>query len=154
MSLNVINAVFPTDTNIITTEPIWQYSYGQILNISGIELPEYFEVQFSNVLFGGESKTQIGHNNQVEVLDEYLTTGKPVFAWIVLHEGADDGGTEYQIKIPIRRRSEPTDEEPTPEEQSVITQTIAALQDTVAELNTIDFHIDSNGCLILTKGAT
>lgn len=63
----------------------------------------------------------------------YLQSGRDVYIWIYLHTGDDDGETEYQIIIPVIKRAKPIDEEPTQEEQSVITETIAALNDAVTE---------------------
>ena len=56
-----------------------------------------------------------------------LTSGANVYAWIFLHTGADDGETVYYIEIPVMERAEPSDDQPTPVEQSAITEAIAAL---------------------------
>jgi len=69
----------------------------------------------------------IGDETGVDIPDEYLTTGQTIFVWLFLHVGENDGETEYRGYIPVTDRAKPTDEEPTPEQQSVITQTIAAL---------------------------
>lgn len=127
MALNVTTAAFQNGTRATRTAPLWQYDYGQYLNIAGLTLPETWECHFSNKPKSGEAKTSIGTGTQVRIPDEYLTTGLTVYAWIFLHEETTDGETEYSITIPVNQRPLPTDEEPTPEEQSVITQTIAAL---------------------------
>lgn len=131
-ALNVITAAFG-GMREVTTARLWQWDYGQVLKITGLNLPTAFEVHFSNSNERGTSKTQIGQNSQVTIPDEYLTSGADVYAFIYLHEGETDGETEYRIKIPVKERPQPTDVEPTPQEQSEITQAIAALNSAVEQ---------------------
>lgn len=114
------------------TSALFQYDYGQTLLLDGVDLPTYYEVHFSNTEHG-ESKTSIGDNNGVVVPDEFLKTGKNVYWWLFVHSGEDDGETEYYGVIPVIKRSEPTDEPPTPEQQSAITQTLAAVDAALEE---------------------
>lgn len=106
---------------------LWQHDYGQTLKIDGLDLPEVYEVHFSNTEEIGSTKTQIGTADGVTIPDEYLTSGEPVYVFIYLHDGETDGETEYKAKLPVRKRPRPSDVEPTPQEQSAITQAIAAL---------------------------
>lgn len=129
-ALNVITAAFG-GMREVTTARLWQWDYGQVLKITGLNLPTAFEVHFSNSKERGTSKTQIGQDSQVTIPDEYLTSGAYVYAFIYLHEGETDGETEYRITIPVKERPQPTDVEPTPQEQSEITQAIAALNTAV-----------------------
>jgi len=108
------------------TCPLYQYDYGQILKITGIQLPGTYEVQFSNEI-NGVSTTAIGDADGVIIPDAYLQGGNYVYAWLYLHTGADDGETEYMITIPVIRRARITNQQPTPVQQDVITQAIAAL---------------------------
>ncbi len=129
-ALNVITAAFGS-LRSVTTAPAWQYDYGQILQIEGLDLPAAFEVHFANSPHSGTATTQIGQNGQVTIPDAYLTSGADVYAWIFLHEGDDDGETEYSIRIPVKDRPMASDTQPDPVEQSAITQAIAALNDAV-----------------------
>ena len=129
---NVVIAAFQSGNYSVRTDPVWQYDYGLVLQITGVELPSAYEVHFSNDPLG-YSKTQIGGENGVQVPDEYLLTGQMVYVWLFLHEGQDDGETRLSISIPVRRRAMPLDVEPTNVEQSVITQAIAALNQAVDE---------------------
>ena len=131
-ALNVTKAAFG-GLREVTTSPLWQYDYGQILKIDGLDLPQSFEVHFSNSRKSGETITQIGTDNQVTIPDMYLTSGADIYAFIFLHDGLTDGETEYVIKIPVRERPEPSDIEPTPEQQDVITEAIAALNEAVTQ---------------------
>lgn len=125
--MNKTIALFqPGQTAVIASTPLYQYDYGQILEISGLELPETFTVDFGGVC-DAETKPWLGENNSVVIPDEYLQTGQSINAYIFLHTGADDGETEYKISIVVIPRPERTQETPTPQQQSVIDQAIAAL---------------------------
>lgn len=139
MRNNIVTVVF-SGTRRIRTDKLWQYDYGQILRIVGLNLPETFEVHFANSQDKGAAKTSIGRDNSVPIPDEFLTSGEDIYAWIYLHTGKDDGETEYQIVIHVKRRSKPSDEPPTPEEQSVITQIMAALEAAVEKSETNVLH--------------
>lgn len=115
---------------------LYQYDYGQRLIISGPELPVAYEVHFSNQE-RGISKTMIGDSTGVDIPDEYLLTGENIYVWMFLHDGETDGETEYHGVIHVQRRAKPTDIEPTPVQQDVITQTIAALNAGVDEVERI-----------------
>ena len=126
MNGNVTLAVFGAGRST-ATKSLYQYDYGQVLQITGLSLPSAYEVHFGNAAEGGVTKTSIGGPDGVVIPDEYLTSGEDIWAFVYLHTGEDDGETEYVVHIPVRKRPEPSDIEPTPEQQDVITQTIAAL---------------------------
>jgi hypothetical protein len=102
----------------------------------GIELPENYEVHFSNRDVSGESKAMLGNADGVAIPDEYLLTGNNVYAWVFLHDTADDGETVYKVTIPVAKRAEPSDSEPTPVQQDIITQAIALLNTAVESAST------------------
>lgn len=133
---NIVEAFFGSGKRSVRTRPIYQYDYGMILLPVGLELPNAYEVHF------GQSEsaptiTQIGTADGVSIPDELLTTGPKVHAWIYLHTGDSDGETVYSIVIPVAARGEITDVEPTPAQQDVIDQAIAALNAGVEEVQTI-----------------
>ena len=136
--MNITTVRFLNST-ITTSASLYQWDYGQILAIEGLELPATFEVHFCNE-GDATATTQIGTDNQVTIPDTYLTTGKDIFAYIYLHTGESDGETEYKIKIPVRARQQPSDTPPTPEQQSAITEAIAALNAAVTECNAAVSH--------------
>ena len=117
----------------ITTSSLWQYDYGQTLKLEGLTLPEAYEVHFSKSDGVGTAITQIGNSEGVVIPDMLLLTPGPIYAWIYLHEGNDDGETEFKLTIPVNARVRPTDDEPTPVEQSAITEAIAVLNVAVEE---------------------
>lgn len=126
MANNIITAAY-SSSNITYTKPAYQYDYGMILKFSGIELPQAYEVHFSNTEFCGESISQIGDADGVTIPDEMFLNGNPIYAWTYLHTGEDDGETVYKAVIGVNKRAKPSDIEPTPVQQDVITQAIAAL---------------------------
>ena len=111
---------------------LFQYDYGQKLIFTGVDLPSAYEVHFSNKE-QGKAKTVIGDQTGVSIPDEYLVSGDPVYVWVFLHEANEDGETEYHGVIDVNKRAEPTNDEPTPEQQDEITQVIAALNAAVDE---------------------
>jgi hypothetical protein len=126
METNVIVAAFG-GSKVVRTRTLYQWDYGQVLRFEGIDLPNAYTVHFSNVGVGGEAKTMVGNADGVTIPDEYLTTGQTVYAWVYLHAGDSDGETVYSVIIPVVARPQPTEDEPTPVQQGVIDQAIAAL---------------------------
>lgn len=128
---NIVIATFKNNLRKIETSPLWQYDYGQILRIEGLELPQAFEIHFCNP--GQKAFPYPVTSGEVLIPDSLLKTGENIRAYFFYHTGLDDGETEYVINIPVRRREETTDEIPTPEEQSAIEIAIAALNSGVTE---------------------
>lgn len=126
MATNVVIAAFG-GSKVVRTRALYQWDYGQILRFAGLDLPNAYIVHFSNQCVGGEAKTMVGNLDGVDIPDEYLTTGQAVYAWIYLHAGEDDGETVYAVVIPVVARPKPTEDEPTPQQQGLIEQAIAAL---------------------------
>lgn len=114
------------------TAPIVKEDYGLYLQIEGVELPSTYEVDFSNSENSGTSVTMIGNSDGVLIPRQFISSGKDVFAFLY-HVGEDYGRTVYKFHIPNKYRPDRTDEEPTPEEQSVIDQAINALNEAVAQ---------------------
>ena len=114
------------------TAPIVKEDYGLYLKIEGLNLPATYEVDFSNSEHNGTSVTMIGNSDGVLIPSQFISSGKDVFAFLY-HVGTDYGRTVYKFRIPNKLRPDRTDEEPTPEEQSVIDQAIAALNDAVEQ---------------------
>lgn len=127
-----VTAVF-TDRRTAATASLWQRDYGQVLIVKGLPLPLFFETRFS--LNGSESKPVIGSTENgvgsVMIPDEFLDDNGSLKAYIFLHEGDDDGETEYVITTTVMPQPEVTDEPVTPVQQDVITQAIAALNNAV-----------------------
>ena len=104
---------------------IWQHDYGQILRITGVDLPKAVEVQFSLRDKGGDTLTRIGTTvdgvTEVKVPDSFLknencTQNYLIYAWIFVTDDTS-GNTEYQIILHVKSRPKPEKptEEPLPE---------------------------------------
>ena len=157
MTTNIVTAAFG-GSKVVRTRALYQWDYGQVLQFSGIDLPDAYTVHFSNQGVGGEAKTMVGNADGVDIPDEYLATGQTVYAWVYLHAGESDGETMYYIIIPVVARPQPTEDEPTPVQQGVVDQAIAALNAAIATAHHIadtagymEIAIDADGRLIYTR---
>ena len=120
--------------NSITSRSLYQYDYGQKLKFLDLDLPTSYEVHFANQIFG-KSITQIGNADGVDIPNILLENSEVVYAWVYLHSTNTDGETVYQVTIPVKRRAKPSADSPTPVQQDVISEAIAALNYSVAQTN-------------------
>ena len=115
---------------------IWQHDYGQILRITGADLPKAVEVQFSLRNKGGDTLTRIGTTvdgvTEVKVPDRFLknencTQNYLIYAWIYVTDDTS-GNTEYQIIMHVKTRPKPEEptEEPLPE-PNIFHETVEAV---------------------------
>lgn len=139
MNDNILTISF-LDSREVVTESLVQYDYGIYISVTGVELPDPFEVQLANSPRQGGAKTVIGQGGKALIPDELLTTGAPIYAYIVLHSTEDDGRTVYIAYIPVKQRPVPTTQPLTPVEQSTLEQAIALLSATTQD---IDGKIDT-----------
>ena len=116
------------------TEPLTQYDKGQTLIIVGLELPDEYEVHFSNQKEGGMAASYVGDLSGVHIPNILLTTGDYIYAWVyVTDHNSHEGKTEYSIVIPVNRRSA---QYPTSSNEGVIN----------------GFTVDDNETLVVIKG--
>ena len=127
---NIIYVYFK-GKHLTTSKSQYQYNHGQFLYFADLDLPQAFEVHFSNE-DKGYSKPKVGSNKLVEIPDEYFWSGaSQIYAWVYLHSDTDDGETIYEVKIPLTKRARPTDEEPLPQQESAMERAIAELNNAV-----------------------
>lgn len=111
------NNIIPVqlDYRFVTTHKIWQYDYGQILSITGQNLPTATEVHFSLDIRGGSTLSRVGTTmdgvTTVKIPDELLkNNGKSgdfsIYAFIYVAD-EESGNTEYRITIPVYSRPKP-----------------------------------------------
>lgn len=114
---NKINiARFKEGSRTAEVKDIWQWDYGQILRIQGLNLPTAVEIHFSLDEHGGEAVRRIGVTKDgvtdVVVPDTMLenesTYGDSYyfFAYIYLTDETS-GNTEYKIRARVSTRSKP-----------------------------------------------
>ena len=114
---NKINiACFKEGSRTAEVKDIWQWDYGQILRIQGLNLPTAVEIHFSLDEHGGEAVRRIGVTkdgvtdapipdsmveNESAYGDSYY-----FFAYIYLTDETS-GNTEYKIRAKVSTRSKP-----------------------------------------------
>lgn len=123
------------DSRYASTLGVWQYDYGQVLRITGPELPPAVEVQFSLTEKSGETLSRVGTTvdgvTEVKIPDELLThiatSNYRIYAYIYLTDETS-GNTKYEITIPVRVRSRPTSPAEDPEtDPDLFRETVVAV---------------------------
>ena len=123
------------DSRYASTLGVWQYDYGQVLRITGPELPPAVEVQFSLDEKSGETLSRVGTTvdgvTDVKIPDELLahsaTSDYRIYAYIYLTDETS-GNTKYEITIPVRVRSKPTSPAEDPEtDPDLFRETVVAV---------------------------
>lgn len=131
MNITTVTFSSKTETYGLAAPALWQYDYGQVLKIEGLDLPTAYQVEFANSANAGQTITEVGNADGVSIPDSLLETGKNVYAFVFLHDEETDGETEYKITILVNPRPSRPNDTPTPEQQSAIDQAIAALNNAV-----------------------
>lgn len=130
---NIVSAKL--DSRYASTLGVWQYDYGQVLRITGPELPPAVEVQFSLDEKSGETLSRVGTTvdgvTEVKIPDELLkhsaTSSYRIYAYIYLTDETS-GNTKYEIIIPVRVRSKPTSPAEDPEtDPDLFRETVVAV---------------------------
>ena len=114
---NKINiARFKEGSRTAEVKGIWQWDYGQILSIQGLNLPTAVEIHFSLDEHGGEAVRRIGITKDgvtdVPIPDSMVENESAYgdsyyfFAYIYLTDETS-GNTEYKIRARVSTRSKP-----------------------------------------------
>lgn len=142
MDEHIINISFGSN-QYATAKAREQYSYGQEIAFSNIELPEVFQAYFSNSPTG-EAKPVSGQDGKVLIPDEYFLSGEPVYCYILIHDASTDGRTKYVAKIPIEPRPELTEMELTEVQRDIATEAIATLQEATTNVTDMAEQVSDN----------
>lgn len=112
----------------VYTASAHQYDTGQKLIITGVELPETYEVHISNAKTAGMASSYMGNPDGVLIPDAFFLSGEYIYIWIymtaeehVSSGSQDDGNNEgtseiedvtintgktlYEIIVPIIKRA-------------------------------------------------
>ena len=149
MNKHIINISFGSN-QYATAKAREQYSYGQEIAFSNIELPEVFQAYFSNSPTG-EAKPVSGQNGKVLIPDEYFLSGEPVYCYILVHDTSTDGRTKYVVKIPIEPRPELTEMELTEVQRDIATEAIATLQEATTRVTDMAEQVSDNLAVTVQK---
>lgn len=99
---NIVTATFRDDKcTTVYTRKVSQFDKGLILRISGVALPETYQVHFSNDPESGVSIAVNTSGSDVTIPEAFLMTGKYVYAWIYTTEGILSGTSDRMIVIPV-----------------------------------------------------
>ena len=132
MALNVTTAVFGEGCNTATASPsLAQWDTEQVLQISGIDLPDSYKVEFSTV-YTRNAIPKIGDASGVDIPNVLLQRSAPITAYVVLYGENGGRNREYWITIHITPGQPPETITPDPEQADVIDEAIAALNNGVA----------------------
>lgn len=113
---------------------LWQWDYGQVLRIQGLDLPTAVEVHFSLQEKGGEAVTRVGttKNGATDVVipDSMLENNGSaadyfIYAFIYLTDETS-GQTEYKISMKVKARPKPEAFD-SPEDAELFREAIAAV---------------------------
>lgn len=146
MDEHIINISFGSN-QYATAKAREQYSYGQEIAFSNIELSEVFQAYFSNSPTG-EAKPVSGQDGKVLIPDEYFLSGEPVYCYILIHDASTDGRTKYVAKIPIEPRPELTEMELTEVQRDIATEAMATLQEATTRVTDMAEQVSDN--LVIT----
>nr|DAJ98229.1 MAG TPA: hypothetical protein [Caudoviricetes sp.] len=124
------------DENYKRVTGLWQWDYGQILRIQGLNLPKAVEIHFSLQESGGEAVRRVGFTKDgvtdvvipesmlenEEAIDSYN-----IYAFIYLTDDTS-GQTEYKICMPVKARPKPEAFDK-PEDEEIFQEAITAVRE-------------------------
>lgn len=124
------------DENYKRVTGLWQWDYGQVLRIQGLNLPKAVEIHFSLQESGGEAKKRVGFTKDgvtdvvipesmlenEEAIDDYNA-----YAFVYLTDDTS-GQTEYKICMPVKARPKPEAFDK-PEDEEIFREAIKAVNE-------------------------
>lgn len=133
------------DENYKRVTGLWQWDYGQVLRIQGLNLPKAVEIHFSLQDSGGQSVTRIGMTKDgvtdVVIPDSLLENEESlgnydIYAFIYLTDDTS-GQTEYKICMPVKARPKPEAFDK-PEDGEIFHEAIKAVNDAADRAETAE----------------
>lgn len=125
------------DTNIIiaalgggrTTVTAKRYmtDYGQVLKITGVDLPEVYRVDFSNDEFKGDYVRMVGNEDGVLVPKQFFESGLDIWAFLVSVKESSERTVEKIRILNGKRPNNNVDPQPEPVEKDVIDTVIVEI---------------------------
>ena len=133
------------DENYKRVTGLWQWDYGQVLRIQGLNLPKAVEIHFSLQESGGEAKKRVGFTKDgvtdvvipesmlenEEAIDSYN-----IYAFIYLTDDTS-GQTEYKICMPVKARPKPEAFDK-PEDEEIFQEAITAVRESAERAETAE----------------
>lgn len=133
ISTNIVSVTFGNSRRACGDRILHQRDRGQVLTFSDLadQLPPSFQVWFANHPEIGTAVPQTGSGGNVAIPDTLIATGQPIWAWLYLHTGADDGETCYTVTILNTVQPAFTGATPTPSQASAWDEAIAELNEAI-----------------------
>lgn len=133
------------DENYKRVTGLWQWDYGQVLRIQGLNLPKAVEIHFSLQEADGEAVRRVGFTKDgvtdvvipesmlenEEAIDSYN-----IYAFIYLTDDAS-GQTEYKICMPVKARPKPEAFDK-PEDGEIFREAIKAVNESAERAETAE----------------
>lgn len=139
-----IKAIFPTDKESITVTGLYQWDYGQQLEIDAEGLPEVIEVHFSCTnMTEAIVRTCVRENGvyTVSIPDDCLEQATPITAWIY-DFSVTQGKTVKVITLPVVARTRPSAvREISADDEDQLARLITELNDAVDGLKSGDIVV-------------
>lgn len=159
---NIVTATFQPGYTTAKVLGLWQYDYGQILRIQGLELPDTIEIHFSLQEKGGESERQVGVTRdgvtEVSIPNSYLENAGTsrdysIYAFLYISDGKS-GNTEYKITMHVQSRPKPKDPEaPEDPKDDLFGKTIEAVNEAM-ESTKASAEVAADSAKSASKSAT
>lgn len=133
------------DENYKRVTGLWQWDYGQVLRIQGLNLPKAVEIHFSLQESGGEAKKRVGFTKDgvtdvvipESMLENEESLGNyDIFAFIYLTDDTS-GQTEYKICMPVKARPKPEAFDK-PEDEEIFQEAITAVRESAERAETAE----------------
>lgn len=128
----MIKANFSIGDICINCYGLWQWDYGQVLAITGLDLPAAIEMHFDN---GTEKFKVIGETISgvtfVGIPDIFMESSESINVYVYANDG-EQGKTLRQIILHIEAREKPGDYAP-PDTQEIMGRILAEINACVAE---------------------
>ncbi|MBS6676929.1 MAG: hypothetical protein KH330_04200 [Clostridiales bacterium] len=124
---------------------LWQWDYGQVLRIQGLELPTATEIHFSLRDKGGEAVTRVGTTKDgvtdVVIPDAMLENNGSavdyfIYAFVYITDETS-GQTEYKISMKVKSRPKPEAYD-SPEDAELFREAIATVNDAADRAETAE----------------
>ena len=112
----MVSAKFVPGQTAVVAYGLYQYDYGQTLQVQGLSLPSFVEVHFEKLSGrSGNADVQIGNfdgtNLDVNIPDYFLQTATAIAAYIYYADD-DQGETIRTVYLPVLPRSGPAPDIP------------------------------------------
>lgn len=144
MNENIIIAAFGAQRET-RVRPRYRYDTGQRLIIKTPNgLPDFYEVYFANDGGTAEAEPHLATAEGVLIPDSFFQSGAAIIAWAHVYGLPTEGTTIYKVTIPILNRARPANVEPTPEEQDIIAEVIAALNEQAEEIRQMATELEQS----------